>query len=53
MHFPSGCPFLVPPSWLFVCLSSLCLPNFVLAESLKITSNPQGATVELDGVRQA
>ena len=50
MHFPSRCPVHVPPSLLFVCLSSLCLPTFVLAESLRITSNPPGATVELDGV---
>ena len=34
----------------FVSLSSLCLPAFASADSLKITSNPPGATVELDGV---
>ena len=28
----------------------LCLPHISRSESLKITSNPPGATVELDGV---
>src|SRR3974390_2315447 len=50
MYLLSRCPFLSPPLWLFVCLSSLGLPDFVCAESLKITSSPSGATVELDGV---
>ena len=31
-------------------LSSVCLPTPARAESLKITSSPPGATVELDGV---
>ncbi|HVM75189.1 MAG TPA: trypsin-like peptidase domain-containing protein [Candidatus Saccharimonadales bacterium] len=35
---------------LFVQPSSICLPTFARGESLKITSNPPGATVELDGV---
>ena len=35
---------------LFVQLSSVCLPTSTRAEALKITSNPPGATVELDGV---
>jgi serine protease Do len=39
------------PSLVFVLtVCSLCLPTLSLAESLKITSNPLGATVELDGV---
>jgi len=35
---------------LFFAAVSLSLPNFLSAQSLKITSNPAGATVELDGV---
>jgi Trypsin-like peptidase domain/PEGA domain len=34
----------------FLVVVPLCLPKFSSAESLKITSNPPGATVELDGV---
>ena len=30
-----------------------CLPSFSFAETLKITSNPPGAVLELDGVRAA
>jgi S1-C subfamily serine protease len=41
---------LSPPSvWLLVAVS-LCLPAVSVGESLKITSNPSGATVELNGV---
>jgi S1-C subfamily serine protease len=35
---------------LFLGVVSLCLPTLSRADSLKITSNPPGATVELDGV---
>ena len=39
------------PSLVFVrSVCSFCLPTTSSAESLKITSNPPGATVELDGV---
>lgn len=38
------------PSCFVVIVVSLCLPTFCRAESLKITSTPAGATVELDGV---
>lgn len=51
MRFPS------PPrshlAWACLCLLtlfSLSLPSFVSAQSLKITSDPPGATVDLDGV---
>jgi serine protease Do len=35
---------------LLLAVVATCLPNFSFAQSLKITSNPPGATVELDGV---
>jgi S1-C subfamily serine protease len=35
---------------LFLIAVSLCLPKISIGQSLKITSNPPGATVELDGV---
>ncbi|HXY00600.1 MAG TPA: PEGA domain-containing protein, partial [Candidatus Limnocylindrales bacterium] len=35
---------------LFLIAVSLCLPRTSLADSLKITSTPPNATVELDGV---
>jgi hypothetical protein len=34
----------------FLIVLSLCLPRSCLGQSLKITSNPPGATVELDGI---
>ena len=41
---------LAPSCLLFLGVASLCLPALSHADSLKITSNPPGATVELDGV---
>ena len=41
---------LAPSCLLFLGVVSLCLPILSRADSLKITSNPSGATVELDGV---
>lgn len=41
---------LVSSCLLFLGVFSLCLPTLSRADSLKITSNPPGATVELDGV---
>ena len=41
---------LFPSCLLFLGVVSLCLPALSRADSLKITSNPPGATVELDGV---
>jgi len=38
------------PFVLFLCVSLLCLPTLSRADSRKVTSNPAGATVELDGV---
>lgn len=49
MHPLSG-RRLALPSLLILNFSLLCLPLSSFAESLKITSNPLGATVELDGV---
>lgn len=46
---PRRFPF-VPSSLFVLSVVSLCLPKFSSAESLKITSNPPGATVELDGL---
>jgi len=43
-------PRLAPPFRLFLYVTSLCLPFSAFADSLKITSNPPGATVELNGV---
>ncbi len=42
-------PF-APSLLLLLAAISICLPGFSRAETLKITSNPPGATVELDGV---
>ena len=51
MRFPSLSRSLSGPSCLcLLALFCLTLPSFVSAQSLKITSNPPGATVELDGV---
>ncbi|MGB2634631.1 MAG: PEGA domain-containing protein [Candidatus Acidiferrum sp.] len=41
---------LVRSAWLVLGVVSLSLPNLSAAQELKITSNPPGATVELDGV---
>ena len=41
---------LVRSAWLALSVVSLSLPNLSVAQTLKITSNPPGATVELDGV---
>ncbi|MGB7849118.1 MAG: trypsin-like peptidase domain-containing protein [Candidatus Acidiferrum sp.] len=38
------------PSLFFLTVVSLCLPILSIAQSLKITSNPPGASIELDGV---
>jgi hypothetical protein len=51
MRFPLRiAPLLAVSPALTLMLVSLSLPNFCLAQSLKIDSNPPGATVELDGV---
>src|SRR5271165_1380542 len=51
MHSPSPCRSpLALCAMLFLAVVSLCLPTLSSAQSLKITSNPPGATVELDGV---
>ena len=41
---------LVRSAWLVLGVVSLSLPNLSAAQALNITSNPPGATVELDGV---
>src|SRR5215469_3955726 len=51
MRFPSRSRSLSgPPCLCLLALFCLTLPSFVSAQSLKLTSNPPGATVELDGV---
>ena len=50
MHPLSRRSLLALPFGLFLYVNSLCLPTTAAADSLRITSNPPGATVELDGV---
>jgi len=50
MHSLSRRSPLALPFGLFLYAYSLCLPTTAAADSLKITSNPPGASVELDGI---
>ena len=50
MYCPSPRRFSLTMPLLFLSAVSLCLPAVSSAESLRITSNPPGAIVELDGV---
>jgi serine protease Do len=43
-------PLRVRSARLLLAVVAVCLPNLSFAQSLKISSNPPGATVELDGV---